>query len=274
MKRLSMRFISVFFVLCLMFISTSCDYPDPESSVLLKDEFSGSRVDSAKWYIPTWVSSTDGTFVGQTQFRCSQNSKLPLIRGGDAIIALNTYNPTGRSFYGTDLISKQTFEPGCMITVVAKLDSSMPEGIVGGIFLYKPPDGFGDTLHDEIDFELLSNDPDYIHTNVYGDEPLGTGHPDVQPYDSGSVFDYHLYQIEWLSYQISWFVDGDLIRTVNSIDYDIPEGPMRMHFNAWVPDSHFTDAYNPNLDYTTSSGDDQEFSMNADYIVVQKYVYK
>jgi hypothetical protein len=35
-------------------------------STLLYDNFTGNIVSSTKWHIPTWVSPTDGTFVGRT----------------------------------------------------------------------------------------------------------------------------------------------------------------------------------------------------------------
>jgi len=150
-------------------------------SIILFDDFLGTIVNASNWHIPTWVSPTDGTYVGQTQFRCSQNASLPATSNSNAIIALDTYNPTGASFYGTDLISNQLFTlaQGLTITVRAKMDASIPAGIVGGIFLYAPPASASDTLHDEIDFELLSSDPYNVHINIYGNEPLGA---DIQPF--------------------------------------------------------------------------------------------
>jgi len=89
--------------------SNSSDNSLPADEGVFVDNFNGNIVDSAKWHIPTWTSPTDGTFVGRTQFRCSQNSSLPVVVAGSAIIKLDTFNPTGPSFYGTDLISNQIF---------------------------------------------------------------------------------------------------------------------------------------------------------------------
>jgi hypothetical protein len=240
-------------------------------SILLSDDFTGTIVDASNWHIPTWVSPTDGTFVGQTQFRCSQNAPLPAASNSNAIITLDTYNPTGLSFYGTDLISNQSFTlaQGIIITVIAKMDAPIPAGIVGGIFLYAPPASTSNTLHDEIDFELLSSDPYYVHTNIYGNELLGTGHPASYPYATGSVTDYHTYQIEWLPDQVSWYVDGKLIRTVTT-QSPIPAGPLYVHFNMWVPGSDFAAAYNPSLYWTSSASANQTFSMSVDSVTVSR----
>ncbi len=234
------------------------------------DDFNGSIVTASNWHIPTWVSSTDGTYVGQTQFRCSQNAPLPAARNSNAIIALDTYNPTGSSFYGTDLISNQSFAlgQGITVTVRAKMNAPIPPGIVGGIFLYAPPTSTSNTLHDEIDFELLGNDPNHVWTNIYGNEPLGTGHPASYSYASGSATDYHTYQIQWLPDQVSWYVDGTLVRTVTT-QSPIPVGPMYVHLNTWVPGSDFAAAYDPNLHWTSLPSSNQTFSMSVDSVTVQ-----
>ena len=237
--------------------------------ILLQDDFNGSIVSSGNWHIPTWVSSTDGTYVGRTQFRCTQNASLPVAYNGNAMIDLDTYNPTGASFYGTDLISNQlfTFGQGIIVTVRAKMDTPIPGGIVCGIFLYDAPASSSNTLHDEIDFELLSNDPTRVWTNIYGNEPLGPGHSINYAYASGSATDYHTYQIQWLPGQVSWYIDGNLVRTVTN-QSPIPVGSMYFHLNAWVPDIDFAAAYNSGLQYTTSSSANQTFSMSVDSVTI------
>ncbi len=152
------------------------------------------------WHIPTWVSSKDGTFLGRTQFRCTPAESAFCISNGEALINLDTYNPTGTTrsyFYGTDLITNRTFSigKGLIFTIRARLKSPVPRGIVGGIFLYELV-GPG-TNHDEIDFELVSNRPSEVQTNIYDNEPLGAGHPAFHPI-TGSVTDYHTYVIKWL----------------------------------------------------------------------------
>lgn len=236
------------------------------ASTLLYDDFNGNIVSSSEWHIPTWVSPTDGTYVGRTQFRVTQHSSLPPTSNSMAIITVESYNPTGFSFYGTDLISNQSFllDKGIHITVRAKMDTSML-GIVGGIFLYALKTG-STTSHDEIDFELLTNVPNGVQTNIYSNEPLGIGHPQFIPYTTGSITDYHTYEIKWHLNQVSWFIDDKLVRTETS---HVPTGPMNFHLNIWVPGPEWDQAYNPNLQPTSSANSNQTFRMNVDSVNIQ-----
>lgn len=240
-----------------------------ESTVLLSDHFDGSNVSSNRWHIPTWVSPNDGTYLGRTQLRCSQNAALPPVINGEALIALDTYNPTGASFYGTDLISNQAFAPGSglIFTIRAKMSADMPPGMVCGIFLYAPP--ASGTNHDEIDFEILSNDPNHISTNIYGHEPLGVGHPVICSYPSGAATDYHEYQIVWKPTEVTWSVDGAIIRTVTAPS-SIPTRPMYAHLNVWVPGAEWANAYSATLNYTTKPSANRTYYMIVDSVTISK----
>jgi beta-glucanase (GH16 family) len=236
------------------------------AETLLYDDFSGTMVSSSKWHIPTWVSPMDGTVVGLTQFRFTQNSSLPAVNDGNAIIVLESYNPTALSFYGTDLRSNQSFAlgTGIHVTVRAKMNTTTP-GIVGGIFLYalKPE---STTYHDEIDFELLTNMPHGAQTNIYSNEKLGTGNVQFVPFPYGSITDYHTYEIKWQPNQVSWYIDGNLVRTETS---HVPTGPMNFHLNIWVPDPGWPAAHDSNLKPATSPSSNQIFSMSVDSVHIK-----
>jgi beta-glucanase (GH16 family) len=235
-------------------------------AVILSDGFDGTATNTGNWHIPTWVSPTDGTYVGRTQFRVTQHSPLPAVSNGSVNITVETHNPTGFSFYGTDLISNRSFMSGegLDVAVRAKMDASAPAGVVGGIFLYALKPG-SNTLHDEIDFELLGNQPKRVQTNIYADESLGAGNPASAPYPSGSITDYHVYRIKWLPNQVSWYVDGHLVRTETS---HVPTGPMYLHLNMWVPDSGWPAAYDAGLQPTSSPGANRVFSMSVASVTV------
>jgi beta-glucanase (GH16 family) len=236
------------------------------AETLLYDDFCGNVVSSSRWHIPTWVSPTDGTVVGLTQFRFAQISSLPAADNGNALIVVETYNPTAVSFYGTDLRSNQSFAmgTGIHITVRAKMNTATP-GIVGGIFLYALKPG-STTYHDEIDFELLTNRPGGAQTNIYSDEKLGTGNVQFIPYASGSITDYHTYEIKWQPNHVSWFIDGLLVRTETG---RVPAGPMNFHLNIWVPDPGWPEAYDPHLQPATSASANQVYSMSVDSVHIQ-----
>ena len=236
------------------------------AATLLYDDFSGDVVSSDRWHIPTWVSPTDGTVVGLTQFRFTQNASLPAVEDGNAIIAVETHNPTSVSFYGTDLRSNRSFDlgTGIHVTVRARMNTATP-GIVGGIFLYGLKPG-STTYHDEIDFELLTTMPNSAQTNVYSNEKLGTGNVQYVPYASGSITDYHTYEIKWLPNQVTWFIDGHLVRTETR---HVPAGPMTFHLNIWVPDPGWAAAHDRNLKPATSADANRVFSMSVDWVHIQ-----
>ena len=236
---------------------------------IFSDEFTGTVVNSSLWHIPFWTFPTDGTYVGRTQFRCSQNAGLPAVIDGEAGINLDTYNPTGYSFYGTDLITNRSFSMGAglVFTIRAKFKSPVPRGIVGGVFLYDLV-GSGPN-HDEIDFELVSNRPSEVQTNIYDNEPPGAGHPVFHPI-TGSVTDYHTYVIKWFPGETSWLVDGVKVRTTKTL---IPDRPMHFHLNIWAPDAGWAEAYDGNLQWVTSPAMNQIYSMIVDFVKIDSLIF-
>ena len=215
-------------------------------SILLEDDFSGPAVDAGLWHMPTWVSPSDGTFIGRTQLAVTQNSALPAIVGGNILIPIQTYNPRGESaFYGTELISNREFPlgQGLDIKVRAKISTTDHPGLVGGVFLYTLKPG-SNTLHDEIDFEFLTNRPDQVQTNIYGNEPLGLGHAEFRPFATGLMSDWHTYEIIWTAAKVSWLIDGKLVRSTTE---NIPTGAMQFYLNNWAPDHYWPQAYNPEI---------------------------
>jgi beta-glucanase (GH16 family) len=258
------RLFKVWMFLVLSIIINIEDSTAQSTINVFSDEFAGTVMSSQKWHIPTWISPTDGTYLGRTQFRCTQNAPLPAVTDNEAVINVETYNPTGFSFYGTDLITNKAFSPGngLIFTIRAKIKTPYTRGIVGGIFLYDLTCTCG-AIHDEIDFELVTNDINKVHTNIYSDEPFGTGHPDSVVV-ANPVTDYHIYVIKWLPTEVSWSVDGNIIRT-SSIS---PTGPMHFHMNMWVPGIEWKAAYNGALQPVSLSASNQLYSMIVDYVRV------
>ncbi len=219
---------------------------------LLNDDFNGPTVNADLWHIPTFTASGDGTFIGRTQFRVTQSSGLPAVSGGTLAIPIESYNAKEPSFLGTELISNREFaaDKGIDITIRARMSAPLNPGVVGGIFLYALQPG-SNTLHDEIDFELLTNVPDKVQTNIYGNEPLGTGHVEFIPYRTGSMTDFHSYEIQWTATRVSWLIDGRLVRTTAS---HIPAGPMRFFLNTWAPDPAWPGGYSAAIQPVTAPG--------------------
>ncbi|MCX6824497.1 MAG: family 16 glycosylhydrolase [candidate division SR1 bacterium] len=234
---------------------------------IFRDLFNGTSINSAWWYIPTWTGPSDGTYVGRTQFRCIP-AALPSIINDNVYVNLETYNPTGFSMYGTDLITQKTFAPGngLIISIRAKINNPMIGGIVAGLFSFDliPP---SNTIHNEIDWELLTNQSNYVHTNIYNNEPLGVGHPDSSQIVN-QITDYHVFMIRWLPNEVTWYIDGILVRTSTNV----PTAPTHFHLNMWAPAQEWSSAYNVALQPTNVQADNQIYSLLIDSIRIDSII--
>src|ERR1700761_6654570 len=221
------------------------------AATLLDEPFAGKPVAPKNWEIPTFKAAGDGTFIGRTQFRVAQNSALPKTDAHGAMIAIETFNQAEPSFLGTEMISRQEFSAakGLDVIVRAKMNNAAHPGIVGGIFLYALKPG-SNTIHDEIDFELLTNRPDAVQTNIYANEELGVGHVIFVPYPTGGMANYHDYEIRWTTKDVTWLIDGKPVRTTTE---NVPTEPMKFHFNIWAPDAHWPGGFNAAIQPVTSA---------------------
>lgn len=208
------------------------------------ESFGGAALDPNLWHLPAAESSGGSSYIGRTQFRVARNAALPAT-DGKVCLPIESFNPTGFSFYGTEIISGSEFAvgPGLDVIVHARMATADSKGIVGGIFLYRLEPG-SDTVHDEIDFELLTNVPDKVQTNIYGNEPLGNGHVQMVPYRAGGVGDWHTYEIRWEPGRVSWLIDGEPARTTTD---NVPTHPMSLHLNIWAPDHWWPQAYSESI---------------------------
>ncbi len=216
------------------------------------------------WHIP---SLNEGFYIGRT-FLNTAPGDLPIVGNSTVNITIDSYSYSeGSWFDGTDLISNGPLFVGNGLTITARLKvDTIRRGTVFAFFLYSPPVSYSDTRHDEIDFEFMGNHPEGFYTNTYGNEVLGVGNPQFVKYSAGgNTSGYHTYQIVWLPNQVSWYVDGILARTVTN-QSPIPKGPMYIHFNGWVPDSSWTDAYDSSFVF----GKYQVWSMSVDSVSVSQ----
>ena len=237
---------------------------------LFQDGFDGP-LDPRRWAYPVGNAS----FYGDTQIRAS----LPSVSGGQLHLALDLFNPTARvpgdSFYGSEAITNQSFGaptagPSGSNAIVFEVRArfAVPAGgIVGGIFPYFLFDPTG--THDEIDYELLSNDAvtgaNRADTNIYSRAPGNSvGNPQFVP--DQNITQFRVYRIEWRTNSVSWFIDGALVRQTTS---NIPTQPMALHLNIWAPTSSFAPAYNSGLRPVASAAANATFALDADYVTHQ-----
>ncbi len=230
-----------------------------ELAFLFTDDFS-STLNTAHWDFNQWANG--GSFYGRTQ----QRQALPSVSDGQLHLKLDTYNPTGYSFLGSEAITKEIFSTetgGISFEIKAHFENTVVGGIVGGMFSYTTNSG---GLHDEIDFEALSNLPNQIQTNIYANEPLGAGHPEFDPIASAVTAD-HTYRIEWFENALRWFVDGQLVRV--QID-NSPQHPQALHLNIWAPASDWAEAFSAALNPVTNARANTAYFFDIDSVRVAR----
>ncbi|MBL6080019.1 family 16 glycosylhydrolase [Belnapia sp. T18] len=249
---------------------------------IFRDDFNtDGSLSAADWSFPTG----DPSFLGNTQIRAS----LPVAQGGNAILRLDTHNPTGRpdqpTYFGTAGFTKEAFgfdtsnsPNGIAFEARARLGPNdadgrpaNPSGLIAGIFPFVAlPNG----RHDEIDVEWIPkrsqdpSDPNLIQTNVYQDDPYDDGVFQIDPVpDSGNLSEFHVYRIEWLPNQVRWLVDGTLIRTETGV---VPTQPMQLWMNIWGPPSSWSQVSDyGNLPPVSQATQNQTRLLEVDYVSVE-----
>lgn len=115
--------------------------------------------------------------------------------------------------------------------VTVRAQAAPGAGIVSSIVLQS------DDL-DEIDIEFVGNDPHQLQTNYFSKG-------DTSTYDRGQYHqvpgmctnELHDYTIEWTSKHVNWYVDGQLVRTLQQDparpNY-FPQTPMNIRIGAWA----------------------------------------
>jgi hypothetical protein len=207
-------------------------------SIIFSDNFpSDGPIDGSKWKFNAYTGG--GSFYGRTQ----QRQELPNAYSGVMHLKLEGYNPSDKqhtTFLGSEAISNRLFDlkSGPIAFEAQVRYAQSQKGIIGGFFTFAgPPDH-----HDEIDFEAMSNKFNEMQTNIYGNEPLGEGHPLSYPLTS-PLDQFHTYRIEWRPKEVRWLIDGKAVRTETA---RVPTKPMALHFNIWAPPGDWATG-DPNL---------------------------
>ena len=232
--------------------------------ILLQDDFGtqGTHPDYSKWTTLTGPAS----FLGRTQLTdwTPGGGGQFVVGANGAQLALNTFNPTGFSLFGTHANSLASFQPTANTTIQfdTRLQlTSLQPGLVYGMYFYGCP-GPCATQHDEIDIELVTNalagsSPLQVQLNRYANEPLGAGNGGLVDLPNG--FDplaAHTWTMLWSLSSIEYLVDGVLLGTETT---HVPQGPMQVNEIAWGPASDWPAAYSASLQPVSSAGANQSF---------------
>jgi hypothetical protein len=241
-----------------------------QAEILLRDDFEGSALDATRWFVPTGP----GTFFGRTQIR---PPSVPLsVSGGVLRLQLDTWNPSalvsGDSFFGSEIDTIGIYGVGTGLSFSARvrLVAPIPGGLVGSLFSFV----FLPAIpgHDEIDFELLSNDvasnEERVLSNVFDDDDFSQpGSPSFLAVPGLDLTAFNTYEVRWHPNRVEWYVNGVLHRTETGI---VPLEPQNVRLNFWAPDAFFADAYDAALVPAAAESQNETFFYEVDWVQVER----
>ena len=184
-----------------------------------------AQIQSARW----WIRSD--TFPGNLALFRPEN--VTSAAGGGLSLEVCEKSLGVRNLSAAAVSSRASFQFG---RFEATLQATDVPGLVTGFFLHR------NSPRQEIDVEILGNQPDQLLVNVF-----------YNPGTDGAKFDYgyrgtpaiinlgfdasralHQFTIEWEPREIRWFVDQRLVHRRAIWDpTPIPHLPMTLHVNTW-----------------------------------------
>ncbi|RSL48913.1 hypothetical protein CEP53_009356 [Fusarium sp. AF-6] len=91
---------------------------------------------------------------------------------------------------------------------------------------------------DEVDWELLGANDTHASTNYYGKGVEDFTQAGWHYMKDGMQEDYHNYTTTWTKDQLNWYIDGEVVRTLNYADAKAgeayPQTPMRLSIGIWA----------------------------------------
>lgn len=232
-----------------------------DGTVVLREDFNGSQLDSTVWAVGTWK-------LGRTQL-----GNVPAVAGGLAQLTFNTYR-----FTGSEIYTRRNFALGNGVEFEARVRSNhLPSGLVTSLFTYNTQNN----LSDELDIEFLSkqvnlsatgapmlmttwNNWDEAHP-TYGD---GIHHSSQSKVITGlDVNLFHTYTIRWLPGRTEWLVDGVLVASSTLAQPDLA-APLRINF--WAPASTWTEAYDARLKPVGNKRQNKTYFYDVDWVEVRQ----
>ncbi len=241
---------------------------------LFHDDFNDTSLNSSWWKLPKW--SDGASFLGRTQLRVQEEHSLPEVNNGIVSLRLDTFNPTGLAFLGTEIITTQKFDvnTGLAFEASVRVNNPIVRGLVASLFSYE---GTGESIHDELTFEILTNDidnatkgmaPNRILTNAYSDMPLGPGDFEyVNVPGNKSLKEFNLLRVELYQDRVDWFINGEKVRTETQT---VPDEPMDIRLNFWAPGQEWNDAYDASTFPVASSANNQTYFYEIDFVNVER----
>jgi beta-glucanase (GH16 family) len=242
------------------------------AQLLFREDFNGSSLNRNTWMVGTWN-------MGRAQF-----GHVPRVANGVASLRLDTYNPSqpGRTFKGTEILSKQTFSRGpAGLEIEARMRMKwMPNGLISAFYTYaKNSNG----TSDELDFEFLSNWTNkppssasekfqvtsWNDWNRYSSRYYdGVHHTDAKPVVSGlDLMGFNTFKVKWFYDRTEWYVNGRQLWVSRKA---LPTASMPVKFNFWAPASNWAAAYSSSLMPTSNKWANRTYEFDVDYVLVRR----
>ena len=159
-------------------------------------------------------------------------------------------------------------------------------GYISSLFTYVNEGDEGANEWEEIDVELEGGRPDKFQANlIYGlgswewwrTRDYGAWEDKI---DVGPVDEWRVYAIEWLPDRISWFIDGEKVKTLTAADIDcdpecvdpqqyptpIPDNAADLLVNFWIPNDVIQNEFGGNKR-------DNRYPMTTQYDWIRIYQY-
>ena len=150
------------------------------------------------------------------------------IRLDDTPCATDPTQCAGRPYASGEYRSKEIYHYGCF---ESRFKTVQEDGVVTSLFIYSGE--LPNLTHDEIDIEILGNDPTKMQINYFTN---GISHPKMIDLGFNAASAFHEYAIEWTRNNISWYVDGVLFHTEDGSNGDLPQHAGYIMMNLWPVD--------------------------------------
>ena len=235
------------------------------AQVIIDEQFDGNAVDTS-----VFTFDDGNTIFGRTRL----NSTAPTVQNGTLQLELQSFNPidNGALFLADEIRTIQTFAPtqdfGFSFETRARFvdDANNPlsPGIIGGAFLF----GLENlNERDEIDFELLSNNPQgEISTNIFNDQDFNSAGDFVITDVPGlDLTEFNDFRIETQINSTRFFVNDQLIREQTS-NLALEPQDFRLNINAQGPG--FADAFSAEIQPTADPSENEINIFEVDSLVI------
>jgi len=151
-----------------------------------------------------------------------------------------------KPYKGGELRTNDTYRYG---RFEVRMKSASGNGVVSSFFTFRDywAEGLTSSSHwNEIDFEWLGNYHNKVQTNLIIQNAWDL--PDLVDLNVNPHEDFHTYAIEWTNEDVKFFIEDQLIRTVNNFYADSMYHYQKLMMNIWQPiyDDWVGD-FNPNI---------------------------